>query len=118
MVETAEFEVEVNEFARFFEGHFPGDPVFPAVAQLVELVDRQARKRLRGLTHRYPSRVVRAKFEAPVRPNDRLRVQLRCEGEVTPQLRFMIEKVNGSDVVRVSSGLIEYGLVIQGDVGG
>ena len=63
--------------ARFFDGHFPGDPVLPGVAQLCALVEpvaQQAWPALGGL--RGASQV---KFHRVCRPGEAL--TLRCERE-------------------------------------
>ena len=67
-----EIEVEVPAGARWFDGHFPGHPILPAVAQLA-LVDRLLR-RLAG-----PGRTTgldRFRLPLPVAPGDRLAVAL------------------------------------------
>ena len=67
-----EVKVEVPAGARWFDGHFPGHPILPAVAQLA-LVDRLLR-RLAG-----PGRTTaldRFRLPLPVAPGDRLAVAL------------------------------------------
>ncbi len=73
-VEVYEFAVRVPEGLRWFEGHFVGNPVLPAMVQLWEALllvtgvwpDLES---LRGVT--------RAKFRRPIRPGDELRVRFR-----------------------------------------
>lgn len=72
--ETHEFVVQVPSDLRWFQGHFDGNPVLPAVVQLREVT--------RMISSIWPGigllrGIVRAKFRRPIRPADQLLVRLR-----------------------------------------
>ncbi len=72
-IEIHEFESSVPADLRWFEGHFNGNPVLPAVVQM--------REALRLVTSIWPDleslrRITRAKFQRPIRPSDVLQVSL------------------------------------------
>jgi 3-hydroxymyristoyl/3-hydroxydecanoyl-(acyl carrier protein) dehydratase len=72
---------------RYVDGHFPGSPIVPGVAQLVPVAEAQARRVWPELG---PARGVRRlKFMHALRPGDELVLTLeRAEGQV----RFRIER--------------------------
>lgn len=74
--ELFEAEVYVPADLVFFQGHFEGDPILPGVVQLdlavLDLVE-EAWPELEGALRG----VLRLKFVAPLRPDDRIRVVLR-----------------------------------------
>lgn len=89
--ETATLEVEVPETLKYFDGHFPGDPIVPGVAQIVALAQRQAETLypelgdIRGLR--------RVKFMEALRPGDTLRLHFtlsdaRAAGEAKVDFRI------------------------------
>ncbi len=87
---------------RWFEGHFPGDPVLPGVAQLDALVARQAERlwpdagALRA--------VKRLKFSRVIRPGER--IALRLERDAPRGIvAFSIEGRDG----RCASGTLVFG---------
>ncbi len=59
---------------RWFEGHFPGEPILAAVVQVREVVClvREGWPDLRYLV-----RIKRAKFRKPILPGDELTLQLK-----------------------------------------
>jgi 3-hydroxyacyl-[acyl-carrier-protein] dehydratase len=63
--------------ADFFDGHFPGDPVLPAVAQLSGLVEPVAQRAWPSLGAL--QRASQLKFHRVCRPGETL--ALRCERE-------------------------------------
>ena len=72
-IEMHEFESCVPADLRWFEGHFNGNPVLPAVVQM--------REALRLVASIWPDleslrRITRAKFQRPIRPSDLLQVSL------------------------------------------
>jgi len=63
----------------YFEGHFPGSPIVPGVAQIVALAEARARAAWPDLG---PSRGLRrVKFKKGLYPGDALELRLRREGE-------------------------------------
>lgn len=83
--ERGRFAVHVPAGLFAFEGHFPGDPVLPGVAQLVNLV-------LDRVHHLWPDfgqprRVTRLKFRQKIGPDDLLELHLeRAAAEVRFEL--------------------------------
>jgi 3-hydroxymyristoyl/3-hydroxydecanoyl-(acyl carrier protein) dehydratase len=70
----------------YFEGHFPGAPIVPGVAQIVALAEARARVQWPDLG---PSRGLRrVKFKKGLYPGDALELRLRREGET---VRFTIQ---------------------------
>ena len=67
-------DVRVPENLVYFEGHFPGDPILPGVAQMSELVVPEALAAWPELGRL--ATVRRLKFVNPIRPKDRLTLQL------------------------------------------
>lgn len=57
--------IEVPRQARFFEGHFPGDPIVPG-AKLLELI--LSHLAATGVIDAYPVEIGFTKFVAPVPP--------------------------------------------------
>ena len=105
--EILEVSIGVPADLRWFRGHFEGNPVLPAVVQLLEA--------LRLTTATWPDlaglrRITRAKFRAPIRPSDDLRLGLtraRGAGKVAFEYR------RGPEVC--SSGTLEFGPARGGD---
>ena len=100
--ENHEIRIGVPSDLRWFEGHFPGNPVLPAMVQLHEVL-MLARQiwpdliRLRTVT--------RAKFQKPIRPTDMLTMHLhRTPGSSKIGFRY----VRKSQVC--SSGVLEFEL--------
>jgi 3-hydroxymyristoyl/3-hydroxydecanoyl-(acyl carrier protein) dehydratase len=81
-------EVEVPADTEYVRGHFPGEPILPAVAQLA-LVAQAAAACWR--TEVDLSGLVDVRFRAPVVPGDRLRLRL-SPAERAGELRFRLTR--------------------------
>lgn len=69
----------------YFEGHFPGSPILPAIAQLVALVLDRTHALWPELGQ--PRRVARLKFTQAIAPGDEIEVRLERTGE---EVRFTL----------------------------
>lgn len=74
-------ELDIREDAMFVQGHFPGNPVMPAVFELeaiaqVGAVAILSRPEFKGKTAYYAS-IDKAKFRRMVRPGDTLNMRVR-----------------------------------------
>ncbi len=98
-VEIHRFAVRVPAGLRWFEGHFEGNPVLPAMVQLREAMFLVAAiwPDLAGLR-----RISRAKFRRPIRPADALELVLR-RTVGTPRVQF--EYLRGGEAC--SGGVLE-----------
>ena len=67
-----EFVIPVS--SDFFDGHFPEYKLLPAVAQF-EVVTRFSKKYFG--TERYVPNIKRIKFSAPIRPDTKIRLELK-----------------------------------------
>lgn len=67
-------EVVVREDSTFFQGHFPGEPIWPGVAQLLLLVSEPAQKHWPELGEAMG--LSKVKFRRPIRPNEQICVTL------------------------------------------
>jgi 3-hydroxymyristoyl/3-hydroxydecanoyl-(acyl carrier protein) dehydratase len=72
--EAGSFAVTVPADLLYFEGHFPGAPILPAIAQLLTLVLDRTHALWPDLGQ--PRRVARLKFMQAIAPGDDLEVQL------------------------------------------
>jgi 3-hydroxymyristoyl/3-hydroxydecanoyl-(acyl carrier protein) dehydratase len=98
--EAAVFRVSVPADLRYFEGHFPGAPVLPGVAQLVALVLDQVRLLWPELGE--PTRVGRLKFKQPIAPGDALELTLeREQSDAAPRVQFQIDRAGEACTVGV-----------------
>lgn len=78
---AARYAVTVPADLLYFEGHFPGAPILPAVAQMLGLVLDRVHAAWPDLGQ--PRRVARLKFMAKIDPGDDLEVHLdRSDAEV------------------------------------
>ena len=71
--------VGVPATLRYFDGHFPHDPIVPGVAQLGPLAETQARRAWPELGA--IGSVKRLKFMQALRPNDMLSLSLTRAGD-------------------------------------
>ena len=104
----------------FFEGHFEGNPMLPGVAQVLALVDGEARRSFPALEGLGARRMSRLKFQATIRPGDALELGLALESAQPresepresqphePQVRFRIDRVTQHGLERASSGVLAY----------
>ena len=105
--ETA-LRIEVPRDLVFFEGHFEGNPMLPGVAQVLALVDREARRAFPDLAARGARKLSRLKFQATIRPGDTLELGLTLEAtHAEPQIRFRLDRVTPV-AERASSGVLGY----------
>ncbi len=93
---SASVEVHVPAQLRYFDGHFPGDPIVPGVAQLGPLAERQARRAWPDLGA--TAAVKRLKFMQALRPGDDLTLSLSRKGD---KVTFKIHKA-GEECTRGS----------------
>ncbi len=99
--------IEVPRDLVFFEGHFEGNPMLPGVAQVLALVDAEARRAFPDLSSRGARKLSRLKFQAIVRPGDTLELGLTLEGTTESQVRFRLDRVIPV-AERASSGVLGY----------
>lgn len=79
-------------------GHFPGQPLVPGVLML-----EQVALALRAWRGERLSRVIEAKFVAPLLPDTSARLQLSCVGADTSRVGFRIER----DGTLLARGIVE-----------
>lgn len=80
----------------YFEGHFEGNPMLPAVAQVIALVDARARQVFGVLAAQGSRRMTRLKFQSTVRPGEavELGLALGAPSELGERaLRFRIDRL-------------------------
>ena len=75
---SADVEFAVPEDYSFLDGHFPENPLVPAVAQIAWFVSIVEAVRSEALG---VYRLSRFKFVRPIRPNDFVRVSVSFSGE-------------------------------------
>lgn len=100
-------ELEIHELTlwvppelRWFRGHFPDNPVLPAVVQLQEVLRLTASIWPELIA---PRRITNGKFRRPIHPADSLRLRLERAGEAGT-VRFTYSR--GSETC--SSGVFEF----------
>ena len=86
-----------------FIGHFPDEPILPALAQLELLVLDETALRWPELTA--PLELLRLKWMAPIRPGDALRVEL-----LRPIAKLQVEFVISRDAVICAQGTVVFNL--------
>jgi len=93
-------EVDFPQQSQWVEGHFPDDPLIPAVAQLSIV-----REALGGIGEGpfIPSELNRVKFKAMVRPGERLNLEITPKSEARSQWQYRLFK--GREMV--GSGFIK-----------
>jgi 3-hydroxymyristoyl/3-hydroxydecanoyl-(acyl carrier protein) dehydratase len=93
---AVEIAFEVPEDLRYLEGHFPGDPMVPGVAQVVPLAERQARRAFPDLGRTVGLR--RVKFMSALRPRQRL--VLRLVRKSVEKVLFRIRRPDGEECTK------------------
>ena len=81
------FAVEIAPDLLWLQGHFPGAPLLPGVAQLLALVLDRAHWLWPELGQ--PRRLSRLKFKSPIRPGDQLEVRLERSAQ---EVRFGLHR--------------------------
>jgi 3-hydroxymyristoyl/3-hydroxydecanoyl-(acyl carrier protein) dehydratase len=81
-----------------FEGHFPGHPIFPAVAQLDLVFDHLQRILNRSLT---PGEIRKAKFPAPILPGTLVHLALKVEDHTVFWKIFAADKTYSQGTVQL-----------------
>ena len=91
--ESITYAVGVPADLLYFQGHFPGAPLLPGVAQLVALVLDRVHAHWPELGE--PTRVGRLKFKQPIAPGDALRLALEREDRPgdAPRVHFRVERI-------------------------
>lgn len=87
--ESARFAVSVPADLIFLQGHFPGFPILPGIAQIVPLALGAARHLWPDLPA--PRRLSRLKFRQPIFPDQALELHLERR-EAPLQVRFRVER--------------------------
>jgi len=103
-------EVEVDPGSAWFTGHFPGDPVLPAIGQL----DLLRRLQLRRGAPAHLAAVDSLRLAEPVRPGDRLVVEI---GRPAPDGRSAVSIARGESEP-VSRGTVRWQGAASGGAGG
>lgn len=78
---------DVPAASRWFEGHFPGDPILPGIAQLALVIE--VLKRALG-PKTAAVRFSRVRFKQLIRPGDRLALDIRPKPEDARRFAFRI----------------------------
>lgn len=81
------FAVEIAPDLLWLQGHFPGAPLLPGIAQLLALVLDRTHALWPELGQ--PRRVGRLKFKQPIRPGDSIEVRLERSGD---EVRFGLHR--------------------------
>jgi 3-hydroxymyristoyl/3-hydroxydecanoyl-(acyl carrier protein) dehydratase len=82
-----------------FEGHFPGHPVFPAVAQIDLVLDYLQKKWDRDLTIQ---EIRKAKFPAPILPDTVLHMSLKIQDDIVFWRIFGVDKTYSQGTFQVA----------------
>lgn len=96
---TARADVPVA--SRWFEGHFPGEPILPGIAQLA-LVTAVLKRALGTKTE--VVRFSRVRFKQLIRPGDRLGIDIRPKPE--DARRFVFRITCGAEPVLTGSATV------------
>lgn len=95
-------DVHITAASPWFEGHFPGEPVLPGIAQLSMVVDLIQRCSNPAVGLKAMSRV---RFKKLIRPDDRIRIEAVPKAGNSGVYSFRILK----DAQLVSSGNLTLG---------
>ncbi|MCB9706094.1 MAG: hypothetical protein H6711_29835 [Myxococcales bacterium] len=99
--ERVELAVEVPAEMLYFDGHFPGFPILPGVAQLAPLILHEIARAWPDLGA--PRRLSRLKWRQPVFPGASLQLHLERPGG-GPQVRFRLTREGRA----CSEGVVEF----------
>lgn len=89
-------EWQIPETFPYFEGHFPGNPVFPAVAVIDGTCEFLVQaQRCDGIV----TKIKKAKFSGVLGPREKVSVHLSPGGEKTWEARWEVSKNDGSTAV-------------------
>jgi 3-hydroxymyristoyl/3-hydroxydecanoyl-(acyl carrier protein) dehydratase len=102
--ETGEWhtEVQVPPESPWFSGHFPGDPILPAIAQLGMVFDAVCK--VSGVQFRIAG-FSRVKFKKMIRPGDCLKMTIRSKKDQEGMVAFRI--LIGDDIACTGSMALE-----------
>jgi 3-hydroxymyristoyl/3-hydroxydecanoyl-(acyl carrier protein) dehydratase len=98
--ESHELTLRVPPELRWLRGHFEGNPVLPAVVQILEVVARIS-ELWPELDH--PRRLFKAKFRRAIQPPDLLRLRLHRR---LPDSTVRFEYIRGEETC--SSGILDF----------
>jgi 3-hydroxyacyl-[acyl-carrier-protein] dehydratase len=82
-----------------FAGHFPGHPIFPAVAQIdlvLDLLEKHLGQPL--IAHE----ISKAKFPAPIVPGSTLHVSIKGQDQIVTWRIFGAEKIHSSGTLKIT----------------
>ena len=82
--------------------------MLPGVAEILEVVDREARHAFPALGSRGAKRMTRLKFLALILPGDELAVHLTLSPEGEPQVRYRIDRITANGAENAASGALSY----------
>ncbi len=98
-------DVEIMPNSPWFSGHFPNNPILPAIAQIAMVFD--AIQRLHN-HHLKISSIKRARFKRIIKPNDSLRIIAKPgrENPVSYYFRIMVKEelaCSGTLILEISN---------------
>lgn len=85
--ESATWSVQIPADLVYLQGHFPGHPLLPGVAQLLAMALDRTHALWPALGQ--PRRITQLKFKRPIYPGDQLLLRLERAGH---EVRFSLER--------------------------